>query len=312
MHLWPFIKEAQARGARVVTIDPYRSRTAEQADGYLLIRPGTDAALALGDDARDLPRRAGATTTTWRSHTLGCEPLRRARRRVPARAGGGRSPGCRPRRSSDWRATTRTTQPAAIRLNYGLQRHARRRHGGAHDRLPAGAGRRLARPGRRASCSRPAAASRYDLRALERPDLIPRRHAHDQHGPARRGAGPSADAAGQGAVRLQLEPGRGRARTRRACSRGLRRDDLFTVVHEQFQTDTADYADIVLPATTHLEHFDVHKAYGHLYVQSTEPAIAPLGEAKPNTEVFRLLAARMGFDEPCFARQRRGAGRGRR
>src|SRR5207248_6619357 len=77
---------------------------------------------------------------------------------------------------------------------------------------------------------------------------------------------------------------------------GLLREDLFTVVHEQFQTDTADYADVLLPATTQLEHFDVHGSYGHLYVQANNPAIAPLGEAKPNTEVFRLLAREMGFE----------------
>src|SRR5262249_34071887 len=81
---------------------------------------------------------------------------------------------------------------------------------------------------------------------------------------------------------------------------GLRREDLFTVVHEQFPTDTVDYADIVLPATTQLEHFDIHGSYGHLYVQANEPAIAPLGEAKPNTEVFRLLARAMSFEPELF------------
>ena len=81
---------------------------------------------------------------------------------------------------------------------------------------------------------------------------------------------------------------------------GLARDDLFTVVHEQFQTDTADYADILLPATTQLEHFDIHGSYGHLYVQANNAAIAPLGEAKPNTEVFRLLARAMGFEPELF------------
>ncbi len=81
---------------------------------------------------------------------------------------------------------------------------------------------------------------------------------------------------------------------------GLRREDLFTVVHEQFPTDTADYADIVLPATTQLEHFDIHGSYGHLYVQINEPAIAPLGEAKSNTDVFRLLARRLGFEPELF------------
>ena len=91
-------------------------------------------------------------------------------------------------------------------------------------------------------------------------------------------------------------------------ARGFARDDLFTVVLEHFLTDTADHADYVLPATTQLEHLDVHTSYGHTYALINEPAIAPLGEARPNTEIFRALAARMGFDEPCFARRRRGAG----
>ena len=81
---------------------------------------------------------------------------------------------------------------------------------------------------------------------------------------------------------------------------GFSREDLFTVVMDHFQTDTADYADIVLPATTQLEHYDVHKSYGHLYMLANNPAIAPVGESLPNSEVFRRLAARLGFDEPCF------------
>src|SRR5436309_10497361 len=82
--------------------------------------------------------------------------------------------------------------------------------------------------------------------------------------------------------------------------RGLQREDLFTVVHEQFPTDTADYADILLPATTQLEHFDIHGSYGHLYVQTNQPAIAPLAEAKSNNDVFRLLARAMGFEPELF------------
>jgi anaerobic selenocysteine-containing dehydrogenase len=81
---------------------------------------------------------------------------------------------------------------------------------------------------------------------------------------------------------------------------GFAREDLFTVVLEHFQTDTADYADYVLPATTQLEHLDVHTSYGHTYALINEPAIAPLAEAKPNTQVFRELAARMGFEDACF------------
>src|SRR5262249_12268031 len=81
---------------------------------------------------------------------------------------------------------------------------------------------------------------------------------------------------------------------------GLRREDLFTVVLEHFQTDTADYADILLPATTQLEHLDIHRSYGHTYAMLNAPAIEPIGESKPNTEIFRLLAARMSFDDTCF------------
>jgi anaerobic selenocysteine-containing dehydrogenase len=83
--------------------------------------------------------------------------------------------------------------------------------------------------------------------------------------------------------------------------RGFAREDLFTVVLEHFLTDTADYADYVLPATTQLEHLDVHRSYGHLYVVANNPAIEPLGQALPNSEIFRRLAARMGFTEPCFS-----------
>ena len=87
----------------------------------------------------------------------------------------------------------------------------------------------------------------------------------------------------------------------REVARGFEREDLFTVVLEHFMTDTADYADFVLPATTQLEHVDVHKSYGHLYMLANNAAIEPLGEALPNSEIFRRLAARMGFDEPCFS-----------
>src|SRR5882724_12181901 len=82
--------------------------------------------------------------------------------------------------------------------------------------------------------------------------------------------------------------------------KGLKRDDLFLVVHEQFMTDTAEYADIVLPATTQLEHFDLMRSYGHLYVVLNEPAIEPVGEAKSNNDVFRAIAAAMGFEEQAL------------
>jgi len=123
--------------------------------------------------------------------------------------------------------------------------------------------------------------------------------AHDQHG-GHWGCAARSEAADPRALRIQLEPGRGRARLGKVV-KGFSREDLFTVVHEQFATDTCDYADIVLPATTQLEHHDVHTAYGHLYVVANSPAIAPLGESLPNSEAFRRLAARMGFAEECFS-----------
>ena len=103
------------------------------------------------------------------------------------------------------------------------------------------------------------------------------------------------------AVRLQFQSDGGRSRAGQG-QRGLAREDLFTVVSEQFLTDTALYADIVLPATTQLEQFDVMFSWGHLYLTLNEPAIAPLGEAVPNTELFRRLARTMGFNDPYWQR----------
>ena len=193
-----------------------------------------------------------------------------------------------------------TIRPGLIRLNYGLQRHG---GGGMAVRtitcLPAviGAWRQ---PGGGALLS---TSKLYpfnaDAAGTARPD--PARHAHastwcswprrcngELPGPPVRAlyvynSNPAAVCPDQSRVLA-----------------GLRREDLFTVVHEQFLTDTADYADIVLPATTQLEHFDIHGSYGHLYVQINEPAIAPLGEAKSNTDVFRLLARRLGFEPELF------------
>jgi anaerobic selenocysteine-containing dehydrogenase len=189
--------------------------------------------------------------------------------------------------------------PAFIRVNYGMQRHG---GGGMAVRtvccLPAVIGAwRHAGGGAMLSTSK---LSPWNSNALERPDLIrpgtrtvnmvqlAEALAGELPGPPVKAlyvynSNPAAVAPDQGRVLA-----------------GLRRDDLFTVVHEQFPTDTVDYADIVLPATSQLEHFDVHSAYGHLYVQANNPAIAPLGEAKPNTEVFRLLAAAMRFEPELF------------
>jgi len=192
-----------------------------------------------------------------------------------------------------------TTQPSAIRLNYGLNRHA---GAGAAVRaiasLPAlvGAWRH---PGGGALLS---SSGTYQVNnaALERPDLVP---------PGTRTINMSqigrvlTDETLQPPVKavfvynsnpLAVAP------EQEVVRRGFARDDLFTVVHDLFATDTVDFADVVLPATTTLEQFDIHKSYGHLYVSLNRPAIEPLGESKPNTEVFRLLAARMGLDHAAL------------
>jgi anaerobic selenocysteine-containing dehydrogenase len=301
MHLWALMHQARKAGAKIVTIDPYRSKTAARSDWWIPIRPGTDAALALG--IMHILWRDGLQDDDYLNrHSVGADKLReRALNEYP------------PEKVShitgipvtDIERLAReygTTRPACIRLNYGLQRHY---GGGMAVRtitcLPAVTGDwRYPGGGALLSTSK---MYPFNAAALERPDLIPAgtrtinmvqlaEALHDElPGPPVRAlyvhnSNPAAVCPDQNRV-LQ----------------GLKREDLFTVVHEQFQTDTADYADIVLPATTQLEHFDIHSSYGHLYVQTNEPAIAPLGEAKSNNDVFRLLARRMGFEpalfEPC-------------
>ena len=297
VHLWPFVEEARRRGARFVCVDPFRSRTAEKADLHIAPLPGTDAALALG--MMHVVFRDGLEDRDWlERHTTGHVELRaRAREWTPSRAA--EATGLRPDEIEAFAREYATTRPSAIRLNYGLNRHA---GGGMAVRtvacLPAvvgawrdvGGGALLSTSG----------TFPVDGDALERPDLLPpgtRTLNMSQLGriltdatldpPVKAlfvyNSNPAAVAPEQDDVR-----------------RGLAREDLFVVVHEQFQTDTADFADLLLPATTTLEHYDIHKAYGHLYVSLSEPAIAPLGEAIPNTELFRRLAARMGLDHPCL------------
>jgi anaerobic selenocysteine-containing dehydrogenase len=298
MHLWALMHQARKRGARIVSIDPYRCKTAARSDWWLPIRPGTDAALALG--LMHILWRDGLQDEDYLNrYCLGADQLReRARTEYPpdkVASITGLATADIERLAHEYG----TIRPALIRLNYGLQRHG---GGGMAVRtitcLPAviGAWRHVG-GGALLSTSRLYA---FNAARLERPELIPpgtRRINMVQLAEALNGdlgpppvralyvynANPAAVCPDQARV-LQ----------------GLRREDLFTVVHEQFPTDTADYADILLPATTQLEHFDLHGSYGHLYVQTNEPAIAPLAEAKCNTEVFRLLARRMGFEPELF------------
>jgi anaerobic selenocysteine-containing dehydrogenase len=296
VHLWPQILEARSKGARIIAIDPRRTRTADQCDEHIAPLPGTDAALALGlmhvifaeglEDADYLER-----------YTIGANELRaRAAEFSPERV----ASICGLEEETIVRLARlyASVRPSVIRINYGLQRHA---GGGMAVRtvscLPTVTGAwRDAAGGVLLSTS---GTFPINYQALERPDLMPTprprtlnmselgRVLLEERPPVRAlyvyNSNPAAVAPEQARV---LE--------------GLRREDLFTVVHEQFMTDTADYADIVLPATTQLEHFDIHKAYGHLYMVINERAIEPLHEAKSNSEVFRLLAARLGFEDECL------------
>jgi anaerobic selenocysteine-containing dehydrogenase len=295
-HLWPFIKRARANGARVIAIDPYRSRTAQQCDEHIALNVGTDAALALGMlnviFAEQLEDRE-----YLRDYTVGEAELRaRAAEYPPEQVA--EITGLPAERIISLAREYATTQPAVIRINYGMQRHA---GGGMAVRtvatLPAvvGAWRQPA-GGILLSTS---GTFPMNFAALERPDLIKpstRTINMSELGNALTEVNdPPVKAlfvynSNPAAVAPDLE----------RVDQGLMRDDLFVVVHEQFPTDTAAYADILLPATTQLEHADIHKAYGHMYVAWNEPSIAPLGEALPNTEVFRRLGERMGFDEPCL------------
>jgi len=296
LHLWSRVQEAKRRGAKVIAIDPYRSLSAEKCTQHVALLPGTDGALALGMMhvliAEDLIDRDYIAR-----HTLGFEQLAvRVRQYTP-----------------DWTARTcglqaaevvqlardyGTARPAAIRLNYGMQRHA---GGGIAARtvacLPALTG--AWRDAAGGIVLTTADFYGFDHAALERPDLLagrkPRVINHAQIGDALTAREQPVKAV----IVYNNNPVAVCPDSDKVLA-GFRREDLYCVVMDSFLTDTADYADIVLPATTQLEHYDVHKSYGHLYVLANNPAIAPVGESLPNSEVFRRLAARMGFDDPCF------------
>lgn len=297
LHFWRLAQEARRRGARLIAIDPCRTATAEKCDQHVALLPGTDSALALGlmhvlirDELLDADYIA--------RYTLGFDALReRALQFAPARVAAicGISEGEIEKLAHDYASTS----PAAIRTNYGINRTA---GGGMALRaiscLPAltGAWRHPA-GGVLLSTS-----GNYpvDTAALERPDLMPN--------PAPRTINMSTI----GRDLLHAQPAIKAlfvynsnpvaiAPQSAEVVRGFAREDLFTVVHDLFQTDTADYADILLPATSHMEQLDIHKSYGHLHIQVNQPAIAPLGEALPNTELFRHLARQMGFSDACFA-----------
>ncbi|MGS0741280.1 molybdopterin-containing oxidoreductase family protein [Glaciimonas sp. GG7] len=307
LHLWMRVQEAKRNGAKLIAIDPYRSLTAEKCHQHIALLPGTDAALALGmmhvliaENLLDHDYIA--------KHTFGFDPLqKRVLEWPPERVAEvcGINAQQVIQLARDYGAAALAGDGVAIRINYGLQRV---RGGGMAVRniacLPAlvGAWRHPA-GGVQLSVSD---SFPKNFQALQRPDLLSRHDVpprtinmstigDDLHRETSADFGPKIDALivyNSNPVAVAPES--------RTVAQGFAREDLFTVVLEHFQTDTADYADILLPATTQLEHVDAHSAYGHLYMLANNPAITPLGEAKPNTEIFRLLAARMGFDEDCF------------
>jgi anaerobic selenocysteine-containing dehydrogenase len=312
VHLWPFIEEARRNGARLVVIDPYRTRTAALADEHLAIHMGTDAALALGmmhvilrEGLEDVEYIARCTTgfaelkaqvlkeenapeTVARATGIAAETIVRLAR---AYANAGR----------DGRG------PAAIRLNYGIQRS---QYGGNSVRavcmLPLLTGAwRYKGGGLQLSTS---GAFAFNSKALRMPELMlasPLGREARVVNMIRLGEALTTEDAGVGgppvkALFVYNSNPAAVAPNQNDVLRGMLRDDLFTVVHEQFFTDTTDYADVVLPAATFLETKDVQGAYGHYYAQMSERAIEPLGEARNNVVMFGELALRMGFTEACF------------
>jgi anaerobic selenocysteine-containing dehydrogenase len=302
LHFWTLAQEAKRRGAKLIAIDPRRTETAEKCHQHIALLPGTDGALALGL-MHELRAQGWLDRDYIERHVDGFERLaKRIAEWPPERAAEVCGIGVDEVRglARDWG----TTQPAAIRLNYGMQRV---RGGGNAARLIAllpcltGAWRHRA-GGLLLSSS--GWFKDYRNPALERPDLLAGRRPRtinmstigdDLLRPSSPVFGPRIEAL----VVYNSNPVAVAPESKKVVA-GFARDDLFTVVLEHFLTDTADHADYVLPATTQLEHLDVHGTYGHTDVMFNEPAIAPLGQAKPNTQVFRELAARMGFTEACF------------
>lgn len=309
LHFWMKAQEAKRRGATIIAIDPYRSLTAEKCHQHIALLPGTDTALALGlmhvlirDDYLD--------HDYIKNYTLGFDQLtERVKIWTPEHTAKicGIAPDVVEQLAQLYGKTALQGEPVAIRLSYGIQRT----HGGGMAVrnvacLPALVGAWRQPAGGILLSSGDSFPKRLDR--LQRPDLRAPSISQKQRlinmstigddllKPASKEFGPAIQALivyNSNPVAVAPESIK--------VARGFEREDLFTVVLEHFQTDTADYADILLPATTQLEHTDIHATYGHLYMMANNPAIQPLGESKPNTEIFRLLAARMGFNDPCFS-----------
>ena len=310
LHFWTYAQEAKRAGARLICIDPRRTDTAAKCHEHIALLPGTDGALALGV-MHELIVNDWLDHDYILRHTEGWPALReRALQWPPERAAA--ACGIDAAQVKSLARDYGTTKPAAIRLNYGMQRT---RGGGNATRLIAilpclvGAWRHraggllLSSSGWFRNVRDDAALSRPDLLGMRRPRILNMSTIGDD---LLRTTGEPLAGGGRFGPRIEAlvvynsNPVAVAPQSPKVVP-GFERDDLFTVVLEHFMTDTADLADYVLPATTQLEHLDVHTAYGHTCVLVNEAAVAPLGEARPNTQIFRGLAAAMGFDDPCFA-----------
>jgi anaerobic selenocysteine-containing dehydrogenase len=306
LHFWRYAQIAKRNGAKLVCIDPRKSETADKCHEHIALLPGTDGALALAL-MHELIAHDWLDHGYLAHYTLGWGLLReRALQWAPERAAGvcGIAPEQIRALARDYGACVASGAPAAIRMNYGMQRV----HGGGNAVrliacLPALIGAWRHRAGGVLLSS--SGAFPVQKAALQRPDLLagktPRTLNMSTLGdellrPASAAFGPAIEAL----IVYNSNPAAIAPESVKVV-RGLTRDDLFTVVLEHFQTVTADYADYVLPATTQLEHWDVHSSYGHTDALLNRPAIEPLGEAKPNTQIFRELAGHMGFTDACFA-----------
>jgi molybdopterin guanine dinucleotide-containing S/N-oxide reductase-like protein len=304
VHLWPFIEEARRNGAKLVVIDPYRTRTAKCADWYLPIHPGTDAALALGLMHVIINENLFDADYVSR-YTVGFEDLKARAQQYP------------PEKVAHWTGISAddirklardyaTERPPVIRVNYGIQRSER---GGMSMRavtmLPCligswkelGGGLQLSLSGSYGLNREALEMPELMQKALERPARIVNMV---QLGRVLNSTiVPKMVPPIQALFVYNSNPA-AVCPNHNEVVRGLKRPDLFTVVHEQFFTDTTDYADIVLPATTFFEHKDLQTAYGHYYLQLSNQALDPVGECRSNVEMFRALAERMGFEDDCF------------
>ncbi|PTT88585.1 molybdopterin oxidoreductase [Pelomonas sp. HMWF004] len=306
LHFWTYANQAKREGAKLICIDPRKTETADKCHQHIAVLPGTDGALALGL-MHELIANDWLDRDYIAQHVDGWDELRgKALNWPPERVAAvcGITADEVRQLARDYGDRDVTTEPAAIRMNYGLQRV---RGGGNAVRLIAllpcltGAWRHESGG---VLLSSSGWFAPYKNADLERPDLlaghghkfVPRMVNMSTIGDALLQATPPIEAL----VVYNSNPVAVAPESPKVV-KGFQRSDLFTVVLEHFMTDTADLADYVLPATTQLEHLDVHTSYGHTDVLMNQPAIAPLGEAKPNTQIFRELAAALGLTDPCFA-----------